>query len=105
MLKLDVCAVEVVPRWQPGLEKQYGAACLRKYDAIDLDPDVPMRAQRVDSHVRVARVTDDSFVFFEPVERLPFEPHVTCNRATAVGVIDARRGLSGAPVRRQRMQP
>ena len=46
MLKLDVCAVEVVPRWQPGFEKQYGTACFRKYDTVDLDPDVPMRAQR-----------------------------------------------------------
>src|SRR5246127_277242 len=98
MLKLDVCAVEVVPRRQTGFEKQYGTACLRKYDALDLDPDAPMRAQRVDSHVRVARVTDDAFVFFEPVEHLPFEPHVAGNRATAVSVIDARRGLSGEPV-------
>ena len=101
MLELDVCAVEVVPRWQPGFEKQYRAMCLRKDDAVDLDPDVPMRAQRVDSHVRVARMADESFVFFEPVERLPFEPHVTGNRATAVDVIDARRSLAGAPVRRQ----
>src|ERR1700742_3557787 len=98
MLKLDVRAVEVVPRWQPGFEKQYGTACFRKYDAIDLDPDVPMRAQRVDSHIRVAGVTDDSFVFFEPVERLPFEPHVAGNRATAVAVIDACGGLSSEPV-------
>ena len=103
MFKRDLGAVDVVSGWQPGLEKQDGTAGFGKRDAVDLDPDVAMGAQRVDSDVRVARVSDDVFVFFEPVKRVPFEPHVARDRA--VGVVDTCRGLVGAPAAGQRMQP
>src|ERR1700745_3708022 len=105
MFKRDVGAVDVIARWQSGLEKQDGIAGFGKCDSVDLDLDVAMRAQCVDSDVWVARVPDDLFVFFEPVKRVPFEPHVACDRAVAVGVVDTCRGRSAAPVGGQRMQP
>jgi hypothetical protein len=105
LIRRDVGGVDVVTRRQPGFEKQYGTAGLAKYDAVEFDPDVAMGAQRVDSHVRVARVGDDLFVFFVPVKCVSFEPHVARDRAVAVGVVDACRGFLGAPVGRQRMDP
>jgi hypothetical protein len=98
LIKRDVGGVDVVPRRQPGFEKQYGTAGLAKYDAVEFDLDVAMGAQRVDSHVRVARVGDDLFVFFVPVKCVPFEPHEARDRAVADGGVDACRGSLGAPV-------
>ena len=105
MFKRDIGAFDVIARWQPSFEKQDRTAGFGKYGAVDLDLDMAMGAQRIDSDVGVARVGDNLFVLLEPVKRVSFEPHVPCHRAVAVGVVDTGRALVGAPVTRQRMQP
>ena len=74
MVEVHLGAVEVVAGREPGLEDHDRRCRLGQHHAVELDADVPGRAQRVDPDVGVAGVDEDLLVLFEPgVEGVPLE--------------------------------
>ena len=59
-------AIEVVAGRQPGLEDHDRRGRLGQDGALELDPHPPRRAERVDAHVRAARMHVDLLVLLEP---------------------------------------
>src|ERR1700737_3017104 len=91
--ELDIGAVDVEARRQPCFEEQNWAVCLGQYHAVELNPDVTVGAQRVDTHVRVARMKDEWLVLFEPVKCVPFESPATPPRP---GIVNTGSRAPGA---------
>src|ERR1700759_2796598 len=98
----DVGAVDVVAGRQSRLEKQDRAMCLGQHHAVEFDPDGAGRAQRVNTDIGVAGMTDDRFVLLDPVECIPFEPDAALDRTR---VVQAGRRLPQSPNPRKRKKP
>ena len=74
--EVDRRPIEVAAGRQPGLEEEDRRAALGEDDALELDPQLPRRAQRVDPGVGAAGMDEDPLVLLVPgLERLPLDPH------------------------------
>jgi hypothetical protein len=74
MPEVDVGPAQVIARRQPGLEDHHRRAGVGQDNPVKLHPHGAIRAERIDPHVRAARVDEDLLVLFEPgIQRSPVE--------------------------------